>query len=90
MRGKTGDGAVALPQVLDSHGPANEDPIFLRNVPMHDKKCMRFLTRKKKKENGSLTRLRMTGDIRSSNFLVCSKAQGKVPRLDIKNQIYNK
>ena len=60
MRGKTGDGAVALPQVLDSHDSANEE-IF--------KQCSyaRFLARKKL-GMALFTRLRMARDIRSSNF----------------------
>ena len=36
------------------------------------------------------TRLRTAGDTRSRNPLVRSKAQGKVPRLEIKNQTYEK
>ena len=36
------------------------------------------------------TRLRIAGDIRFNNSLVRSKAQGKVPRLEIKNQTYEK
>ena len=43
---ENGDGAVALRQVLDSDDSANEDLRFLNNFLMHDKKCMRFLTRK--------------------------------------------
>ena len=47
MRGKTpGRWSSGLPQVLDSHGSANEDLRFLNNFLLHDKKCMRFLTRK--------------------------------------------
>ena len=66
MRGKTGGRAVALPQVLDLHGSANEDLRFLHNFLMHDKKCLPFLTRKI--GEWPVARLRMAGDIRSSTF----------------------
>ena len=36
------------------------------------------------------TRLRTAGDTHSSISLVRSKSQGKVPRLEIKNQTYDK
>ena len=44
---------MALPQVLDSHGLANEDPRCLHNVSMDDKKCIWDFF-EKKKENGSV------------------------------------
>ena len=74
MRGKTGDGAVALPQVLDSHDSANEE-IF--------KQCSyaRFLARKKI-GNGSVYQTPHGQGYSFQQFLV--------PRLDIKNPIYNK
>ena len=50
-----------------------------------------FLENKNKKQRMALsTRLRTAGDTRSNNSLVRSKAQVKVPRLEIKNQTYEK
>ena len=51
---------------------------------MHDKKCIWYFYEKKKRMALS-TRLRTAGDTRSSNSSVRSKAQDKVPRLEIKN-----
>ena len=44
----------------------------------------------KKNEMALSTKFRMAGGTRSSNSLVRSKAQGKVSRLEIKNQTYEK
>ena len=76
---------MALPQVLHSHGLANQDPRSLHNVPMLDKKCMWYFYEEKKRMALS-TRLRAAGNTRSKNSLVRSKTQGKVPRLEIKNK----
>ena len=57
--------------------------------PMDDKKCIWDFFEKKKRMALS-TRLRTAGDTRSSNSLVRLKAQGKVLRLEIKNQTYEK
>ena len=46
--------------------------------------------RDKKKRMALSTRLSLAGGTRSSNSLVRSKAQGNVPRLEIKNQTYEK
>ena len=58
---------------------------------MHDKKRILYFY-EKKNEMALSTRLRMAGSALSlsSNSLVRSKAQGKVPRLEIKNQTYEK
>ena len=77
---------MALPQVLDTHGLANEDPSCLHNVPMYDKLCIWYFYEKKRMS----TNVRTAGDTHSSNFLVRLKAQGKVARLEIKNQTYEK
>ena len=45
---------------------------------------------REKKRMALSTRLRAAGDTRSNNSLVRSKAQGKVPRLEIKNKTYEK
>ena len=88
---ETGDGAVrALPQALDSHGLANKDPKCLHNVPMHDKKCI-FGIFMRKKENGSGHKTPHGRRYPFQQFFSSfKKAQGKVPRLEIKNQTYEK
>ena len=68
---------MALPQVLESHGLANRCFVF------------GIFTRRKTKMALS-AKFRMAGGTRSSNSLVRSKAQGKVSRLEIKNQTYEK
>ena len=56
---------------------------------MHDKKNV-FGIFTRKKRMALSTRLRAAGDTRSKNSLVRSKAQGKVSRVEIKNQTSEK
>ena len=75
--GKTGDGAVALPQVLDWHGLAN------------DKKC-RWYFYEKKKRMALSTRLRSSNSLVRSNVprgelkIKLMKNEGK----DIKSKVF--
>ena len=79
---------MALPQVLDSHGLANEDPRCLHNLPMRDKKNV-FSIFTKKKENGTVHETPHARGYSLQHFF-SSFSKGKVLLLEIKNQTYKK